>query len=663
MKRYLFILIIIPFLTSCGAGGGGGVVNNPGGGANKPNTACSGSSNIAKIRIKEDGVYRITYSALCSAGINLSGTDITTLKMTNQKDEVAIDVVDSNGNGVFDDGDYAEFYSKAIPRGDERFRFTETNVYWLSAEVGGRKRIEKIASDPLITETQTTFLKTIHMEEDSWYEQKNYPEVTSSTDTREHWFWGEVFYTPGIAGGDISYYRRDYNFSTRYIDQTRPVYLKLRLQSVSGSHHIKAYVNRLINPLPVVDKIWNNSEPYEIDAEIPAGYLINWPNKLTLESIGDTTSGIYEIFYLDWFEVQYSHLYQAEHDMLEFTGTGLIELSNFTTSDISIYEISDHYSVKKIDPLRIEPAWEPAGTGFKAIFSSPENSEGHFFAITNSQKKSPLAIEGYTSAGLRDQAADYVIITHGDFYDAIKGLADYRSGQNYKVLMVKVKDIYDEFSYGIETPQAIKAFLSYAYNNWSLKPKYVLLVGDATIDYKDVSGYGEGYGVKSYVPTYLYNFTRFGEVPSDNWFVDVDGNVLPEMNIGRIPAKSPADVSAAINKIISHEQSIYRSNKIVLIADHDPTYIQPIFEELSESIAGLIPGGYDVLRLYQREYLDDLRAGIISSINSGSLIVNYTGHGSVVDWTKDDAFSSEDIVYLTNKGIYPFIVALNCLNG
>ncbi|MBI5755847.1 MAG: hypothetical protein HZA12_02885 [Nitrospirae bacterium] len=659
MKKYIFLLIIIPFLTNCGAGGGGGVVNNPGGGddgtSNKPNTACSGSSNIAKIRIKEDGVYRITYSALCSAGINLSGTDITTLKMTNQKDEVAIDVVDSNGNGVFDDGDYAEFYGKVLARDDSRFRFTETNVYWLSAEVGGRKRIEKIASDPQITETETTFLKTLHLEKDTWYVQESYPEITSPSDIRadirEHWFWGNRIYP-----GD----KINLTFSTRYIDRSVPVSLKIRLQSVSLNHYTKVYVNGKL----VSEKIWESQNPYDIEISgvDPSIFYNSGPNNLIVESAGGG------LFYLDWFEVTYSRFYGAEYNEIEFTGKGRINLSNFNEADISIYNISDPGNLKKIIPLSIEVSIEGSVlSGYTATFSSLQESEGRFLAFTTGARKTPLALEAYVPAGIgsNSNSADYIIITHEDFYDAIIPLAGYRAneGGGYRVLTVKIKDIYDEFSDGIETPQAIKEFLTYAYKNWAAKPRYILLVGDATIDFKDVSGYGSADGVKSYVPAYLYNYPGLGEVPSDNWFVDVEGDVLPEMNIGRIPAKSPADVSAAINKIISHEQSIYRSNKIVLIADHDPTYIQPIFEELSESIEGLITGGYDVLRLYQREYLDDLRAGIISSINSGSLIVNYTGHGSVVDWTKDDAFSSEDIVYLTNKGIYPFIVALNCLNG
>ena len=57
--------------------------------------------------------------------------------------------------------------------------------------------------------------------------------------------------------------------------------------------------------------------------------------------------------------------------------------------------------------------------------------------------------------------------------------------------VVDVEDIYDEFSYGVLSPQGIKDFLTYTYQNWvSPVPQYVLLVGDSTYDPKDNFGTG-----------------------------------------------------------------------------------------------------------------------------------------------------------------------------
>lgn len=667
MKRYIFLLFIITSLTSCGAGGGGGAVNSPAGGdnnntSNKPNPACSGQSSIAKIKVSQDGIYKVAYLDLYNACVDLYGVAPASLKMTNEGSEVAIDVIDNNQDDSFDDGDYVEFYGRAISRSDNRFRFTETNVYWLSAEAGVRKRIASPQGGPKSSQGAVSFLKTLHREKDSEYVQGNYPEVASAYDVREHWFWGEALY--GEEYIPVEYrsvnkdlYIRDYDFSVPYYDKNKPFSLTLRMQTVSDSHRIKVYVNGNV----VGDQPWDSAGPYDFKVSgISSSFFVNGSNKLTLESVG-TSSNDEDFFYLDWFEIDYYHTYYAEYDLLEFTGDGLMTVSNFSTStDLSVYEISEPANIIKIIPAK--PEWT-ASSGFKIVFSNPLATEGKFLALSGSNKKIPV-VEAYTPADFKAKDANYIIITHSDFYDAVTVLADYRASQGYKVFIVKGNDIYNEFGYGIETPQAIKDFLKYAYEHWTPRPQYVLLAGDATTDYKDISGYGRDYGVKSYVPAYLYNYPGLGEVPSDNWFADVSGDVLPEMSVGRIPARSPADVTAVVNKIISHETSSFKSGNVVLVADYNGVS-GTLFETLSDSIAELIPSpDYSVTKLYQTDYPDpaDLRKNILSVINGGPLIVNYTGHGSVVNWTTEDAFSSEDVAYLTNKS-YPFVVALNCLNG
>ena len=232
MKRYLISLTILLFLAGCGAGGGVSSISDGLSGGNN-NPPPSAKSKIAKIKVNKDGIYRIAFSDLNTASVDLSGKSIESLKLTNNGDEIAIDVIDPNINGIFDDGDSVEFYGRAIPRGDKSFRYTETNVYWLSSEAGVRKRmdIEKNSS----SQGALSFLKVLDKEEDTYYEQKN----LSTEDVNEHWFWGEAFYTPDVAGNDTSYYRRDKDFNTYGIDKTQPVIVRIRLQSINGSHHIR----------------------------------------------------------------------------------------------------------------------------------------------------------------------------------------------------------------------------------------------------------------------------------------------------------------------------------------------------------------------------------------------------------------------------------------
>ncbi len=86
--------------------------------------------------------------------------------------------------------------------------------------------------------------------------------------------------------------------------------------------------------------------------------------------------------------------------------------------------------------------------------------------------------------------ADYILITHPDFYDAVQPLADYRHGQGLRVKRIDVQDVYDEFNAGLADPEAIRSFLEYAYTNWQAPaPAYVVLVGDGNVDPKNYQGF------------------------------------------------------------------------------------------------------------------------------------------------------------------------------
>lgn len=643
MKKYLFLLIIVSFLAGCGSGGGGSATsggdNNSGNkGGSKVTLPCARTGKIAKIKVSKDGIYRFSFSDLYKDCSSVSFAP-STISLSNQGIDIPLDFVDSNSNSIFDRGDFIEFYGMAIGRSDTRFRFTETNVYWLSiGEKTGKSmaRVTPYSGQP--ASSVLSFTRRLHMEEDTMYVQKNYPELklSSGIKEREHWFWGDrIFPNDKIS----------YPFSARYIDKTVPVSIKIRLQSISFDHYIKVYVNNS----PVWNQVWDSQDPYDIEISgIPATVFNNGPNNLTIESAGGG------LFYLDWFEVVYNHEYKAEHNVLEFTGNKSVNVSNFSSNDVSVYEITDQKNVQKI--LIPEPKKLSEGD-YEVSFSGPYDNKRVFIAIASDQKAMPV-IEPYTRSDITSNPADYIIITHEDFADAIKPLADFRAQQGYTMLTVKVSDIYDEFGSGVETPHAIKAFLKYAYDQWATRPVFVLLVGDATVDYKDLSGNGENNAIKSYVPAYLYNYPGIGEVPSDNWFVDVDDNILPDMNIGRIPAKFPDDVSTVVSKIMSHERSLIKSRDVVLIADDD----DPRFDGLSDSIADIIKTpGYIPNKVYQRELQSGFKPAIISAIDSNPLIVNYTGHGAVSDWA-NNIFSSGDVAGLKNTS-YPFVVALNCLNG
>ena len=120
--------------------------------------------------------------------------------------------------------------------------------------------------------------------------------------------------------------------------------------------------------------------------------------------------------------------------------------------------------------------------------------------------------------------------------------------------LVDVQDVYDEFGYGMMSAEAIRDFIAYTYANWpGPAPRDVTLVGDGTYDLR-------GYlptSAPTYLPPYLEMVDLYvGETATDNRYVTVSGaDILPDLNIGRLPANTAAQATAMVDKILAYEKA------------------------------------------------------------------------------------------------------------
>ena len=186
----------------------------------------------------------------------------------------------------------------------------------------------------------------------------------------------------------------------------------------------------------------------------------------------------------------------------------------------------------------------------------------------------------------------------------------------------------------------------------------MLLVGDASLDPKNYLGFG-GY---DFVPTKLVE-TQYQETASDDWFVDLNGDGLPEMAIGRLPVQTQEEAAAIVSKIVGYEKS-KRRNEALLVADRADDSDDFSFESASEELRALLPAYLMVRKIFREQFSSDAQAKamLLSSINQGALLVNSIGHGSVEGW-RGSLLTLEDAESLINGLKLPFFVNMTCLNG
>ncbi|RME49441.1 MAG: hypothetical protein D6795_11670, partial [Deltaproteobacteria bacterium] len=370
---------------------------------------------------------------------------------------------------------------------------------------------------------------------------------------------------------------------------------------------------------------WQDFQHFTLEAPLSPDLLIDGFNRVEVELPGEIEAPI-DVVYLDAIDVTYTRRIEAFEDELRFTpeadGRLRFEIGGFTSSEVRVFDLSSSSEVSEIVPVEI--ATEP--DGFRATFVG--GGRGDYYAVGAGKIRTPEKITIRRIENLRrpNLGADYLVIAPRDFLEAARPLLTHRRRQGLRVKGVAVEDLYDLFSEGQFDPGAIRAFLQYAYENWrSPAPEYVLLLGDATLDYRDNYGTGK----ETRVPAHLTFSDLSGLIPDDNWYVSVDGDdFLPDMKVGRISGGDAETIATVVRKIIRYESEGAPTRAHALFAADNN---EPVFEEDSEVLIGMLPPSYEVSRVYLSDYsdIDAATDDVLSAIDAGAFLTIYTGHGNI----------------------------------
>ena len=186
---------------------------------------------------------------------------------------------------------------------------------------------------------------------------------------------------------------------------------------------------------------------------------------------------------------------------------------------------------------------------------TPVQDKGNRFAVFN--RRNLNTIEELHFRGdvqfnyLRNNfvQADYIIIGPEIFRSSSTTLLDLRS----PAIFASIEQIYFEFSGGNSDPMGIRTFIQWTQENWqSPVPLYVLLLGDSGYDYRNITGQSS-----IIVPTIQVQSAR--NYATDDRLATIYGNI-PEVALGRFPARNENEVINFIEKVISVETDLCSDN-------------------------------------------------------------------------------------------------------
>lgn len=664
-----------------------------------------------KIGVVSDGVYKITSQDLAQYGIdvknlnpqnlNIYGNGYGQLPYQNnieRPDDLLINNIFVSGeeDGVFDDTDYILFYARGPHSwyynetsglfNHSKHNYVDTSYYFIGINTGDLpariSNTNSLGSSP--DYVVTTFNDYVFHEIDrenmlksgrEWYGEKFDVQTAYN-------YSGEKFTFPNIDPTSETVVRANVISRT-----TVPGNCTFTLE-LNG----KKTESNISSVGTGISSTFANERDMEVrlNAASPALNI-----NITYRKNAPSATG-----WLNWFNINTRRQLRMSGNQMSFrdalsVAPGRIsrfELQN-VTPQTEIWEVTNPTKPTRIVYTRNNDV---------ASFVTSTNDLKEFIAF-NGGFKTPGFFGRVENQNLHALGAseriDMVIVSPGILMKQAEGLADIH--RNYEpdplnVIVVRVEEIYNEFSSGMRDVTAIKWFMKMLYEkangNEQLMPRYLLLFGDGSYDNKNFTA-----GNTNLIPTYqsVNSLSPAGSYVSDDYFVllgDEEGEGHKDqmdMGVGRIVAKNVQEANSVVNKIRKYMEITPQiltddctvcgdnstnfgswRNAITMIADDGDNNMHMA---QARSLADRIQDysrEYNIERIFLDAFPEVATPGgarfpaankaIERSVERGAFITNYVGHGGELGWAAERILDIPTIQGWTNGARLPVFMTATC---
>ena len=609
-----------------------------------------------KIELNTDGIYRLTYAELQAAGLPVDSIDPHTLALLWRGQRVAYQI-DGDADGLFEPDEAILFYGWQFDGSRDERQYVETNVFWLWAEDTAGEMIETVANEAdhalvtvvsaeITTQPENTFSTTYTNRWDS------FPNAFDA------WYWRQIDQTAPATFTVTLPYPAPTNDPANYLVEV--------LNRNNGNHSVSTRFNNFTS----TTHTWSGLRNSNLTQTIPASILQNGTNTITLAIQADNTDRLL----INRISVQYPRQLRTDNDFLQFettAGAQTFALTGFSTpNDLLFWNISNRLQPQAIDTTgSFDLATQAQHIG--GTFSDASQ----FVATTTANLRRVDKITAYHAPDLDPaNGAEWVAIAHQSLISETNRLATHRNSHSrLSTQVVAVNDIINQYGYGLPLPNALRDYLLHATETWTTPPAYVTLVGDASLNPRGLvcqTGCSTTWAenVQTLVPTYLLAQDRFiGLVASDHFFSTLVGDDdRPDIAIGRLPAQTPAQLRAMVDKIIRYEANLISAEtwmqNLLFVSDNADGAGD--FCTVNAASASDYPSNFTKNELcLDTLNVTSLRDSMFAAVNEGVLIANYLGHGYSDKWAGEGILTKQDTGNFTNND-KPFIqISGNCLDG
>ncbi|MFM6995272.1 MAG: type IX secretion system sortase PorU [Sediminibacterium sp.] len=656
--------------------------------------------NWIKITVPEEGVYQLTGAQFRAVGmtgkvnanqIQMFGMDVAHLQekvpmgFPDSLTELAIEVQDG-GDGIFDDQDKMLFYAQG------KYKWARSNVYeapirqkitskdslyfFLRVGVNG-KRIASHAGSNVASKLVQTFPANWLIEKDSinilssgkvWLGDPMGIGIGKKVSlTFPLNMEGLQFNEPVVLQSQLAAttYQTNANFTIKLNDQLLNT---ISLNPVSGFIFDEAYKIRFdsLSTWLDVNKVLNvgqrlSTMNLQVDLNAPTT-ATGWIDYISLH--GQRKIGYWgnTNFGFDYFNPN------VNNQLVAF------EIQN-ASSQTRVWEVSNC-----LQPVAISVQLDQNSV---AKFTSTDSAHRYFYVFeANKMKTAQVSNEINSDTSFTINPVDYIIITAPDYYPAAKALKSFHEKQNgFKVGVVKATQIFNEMSSGQPSPVAIRNYIKYIIEQSKIKNqpklKYVLLLGIGNFNSQKIQ-------INNELPVYTSDVSNaiLTSYSSDDFYaIQKPGDQIHYaqsidsigLAIGRIPARTLAEAEKMVEKIIQYQTNKKMGmwqNQLTWVAD-DADYNLHL-QDAEEIVSNLNAKTFNWN--HRKLYLDlfkatqtltgatypDVNKAIQESVQAGTLVLNYTGHGNYLRLSEEAVISKSEMQLWNNSGKLPIMVTASC---
>lgn len=648
------------------------------------------TGKFVKIKIKDSGVYRLTYEDLSSMGLDPAKVSVfgygggvlnQSFLLSKNDDLPEIAVFENKGaDGVFNAGDYILFYAQGVVTwtfDNSKQMFVHQNNpyanyghYFLSSDAGSQKRIQ----DVTLTPPQNVVASDVETFTDYAIYEKELQSLARSGKE----FYGETF--SDVLSKSIS-------FSFPNVVTTGNT-IKTRLDVAAASSVNSSFSIDLSGQQSVSLSVSYRSETDHYEkAKQSTGIFFFTPLSadavfnLTYQKTASTGVG-----YLNYLEVNALRKLTMTGAVMPFQQTA--GLGSNTWSRYNLRQSSATVQVWNITNPLTTTRVASGSTGDLTSFYASNLTLNKFVAVNLASAASipkPEVVGVVPNQNLHAMSpVDMVIITHPNFVSQSQKLADaHHEKDGLTVKVVTTEQVYNEFSSGTPDATAYRWMMKMLYDRAIVSgvkedlPKYLLLFGRGSFDNRNVLPYtSESYVLtfqadNSLIETSSYVTDDYYGFLEDSEGLQISSHSL-ELGIGRIPAMTQQHADDVVDKIINYMNNPIKGNwknQLCYLADDgDGALHMRQADSIASYMRRTFPS-FQVNKIYLDAYQQQIsasgetypvaRSQFHNLIQSGMMLLNYTGHAGPTGWTNEQILSVNDVKSMANTRL-PLWVAATC---